>query len=183
MPRKFTDEEGNEIEVKTDEEIAADIEAARLEAIEEYKKNNPPAETPAKTQEEGAVDPIEELKKTVEGLQTTLRAKEIKDLARTYAPGDTAKQAEFEKGFSRLSGYENTPEGMLEQAEAAAKIAGIDVSSVSVADVAGTGSGRNIDSKASVAKSEADAVIQKALGITEEDVKKFAPAADSNQTN
>lgn len=171
----FKNEDGEEFEAFTQEEL----EAAKATALEEFKNANPPAPAPAPEPAAPENDPVAALSKTVQDLQATLRAREIKDMAKLYAPGDVEKQKEYETNFGKLTGYENTPEGLAEQAEAAARLSGIDVTGVSVGDVAATSGGKNIDSAAQAKSSDADAALQKALGISPEDVAKYGPAVEA----
>lgn len=187
---KFKNDAGEEVEALTADEVTAKVkeasEAAAAKAIEDYKKANP-----AKTPEEIAADkkaaddkakadaePIAKLTKDLAEVSSKLRGKEIADLARTYAKGDVDKQKSFTEMFGRLTGFENTPEGMIAQAEAAAGAVGINVKSVNVGDVSGTGAGRNVDAAGKPVTSEADKAIQAALGIKPEDAVKYAPKVE-----
>ncbi len=171
----YKDADGNDVEAFTQAELdikakeAADAAAAK--AVEDYKAANPTPVVVEKKEETS--DPLAGIKQTIESLQSTIRARDVADLARTYAGADAAKQGEFKANFSKLTGFADTPEGLAEQAVAAAKMTGIDVAGVNVGDVAGTGSGRNVDGAATPQATEADKVVQKALGITTEDVKKY----------
>lgn len=177
-------EDGSEIDVLTPEEAKALVDAG----IEEYKKNNPPAEVKAeKTPEEKAAEaaaaeaaannPVKALTATVEALQKDIRARDLREIARTYAKGDAAKMTQITENFDKLTGYDATPEGLAQQAEAAARMAGIDTTGINVGDIAGTGSGRNVDAPAGGATTTVDAEIQKAMGITPDVAEKYAPQA------
>lgn len=176
---KVTLEDGTEVEMLTPEEAKVQSDAV----LEQYKKDNPIAPVVvAKTPEElaqekiaqdAANEPMAKLGRQLEEVHAKLRDREIADYAKTYAGNDTKKQDEYKTKFGRLTGYAETPEGLAERASDAAKMIGIDPTTVDVGDVAGTGGGRNIDSAAAVRQSEADTVVQKALGISVEDVKKY----------
>ena len=188
---KFKNEIGEEFEAFTQEELDAKAkeaaDAAAAKAVEDYKTANPQKTPEQLIEEKKAVEdqakkdaePIEQLKKTVEGLQATIRARDIGDYAKTYAGADAAKQVEFKAKFDRLTGYPDTQEGIAERAADAAKLIGIDPKTVNIGDVAGTGSGRNVDGAGAVKETEADKLVQKALGISAEDVKKYGAAAQT----
>lgn len=177
---KIKQEDGTEIEVLTPEEAQAQAEAA----VEEYKKANPPVEekpaevTPPKV--EGGDDPVAALTKTVEGLQTQLQQERLGKFAHTYAGADAEKQNAYKTAFTRLTGYEETPEGQQQRAADAARLAfGSDQPVVDVANLAPTQTGGPSGDK-KPAQTEADATIQKALGITPEMVKTFGPGGEKN---
>lgn len=181
---KVTLADGTEVEMLTPEEAKAQSDAAAAKALEDFKKANP-EKTPEQLAEEKKIadeqakkdgEPLAVLTKTVTDLQSTLRARDIADFAKTYAGADKAKQDEYKTAFSRLTGYESTPEGLAEQAVAAARLIGIDPKTVDVSGVASTGN-RNVDTGKPAVATEADKVVQKALGITAEDVKKFGEQA------
>jgi hypothetical protein len=182
---KLFDENGNEVAgAMTKEEhetaLTAAVDTAKTEAVDTYKKENPPAETPPakkEGEEEETTETAEQIAERIasKAVATALRQRDIQDMARAYAPADAAKQAEIIANAARLTGYEETPEGLASQVEAAAKVAGIDTAGVDISGVTGTGGGRNVDTTSGPAPTEADSTVQKALGITSEDVEKFAP--------
>lgn len=189
---KFKNEAGEEVEAFTKEEIDAQIktaaEAAAAKAVEDFKTANPPktaeqiAADKKAADEKAAADnePVAKLTKTVEDLQKTLRNRDVADFAKVYTKGDTAKKTEFSSMFDRMSGFDDTtPEGMAAHAEAAARAIGLDVAGVDISSITGTGGGRDIDANKGKPSTEADKVIQKALGISEEDVKKYGPAVEA----
>ena len=182
---KYTDAEGNEVEAFTQEELDAKAKELADKAVEDYKIANPTktaediaAETKAAADKAATdAEPIAQLSKTVEALQAAIRARDVADFARTYAGNDAAKQGEFKAKFDRLTGYADTPEGMSERAADAAKLIGVDPAGFDVSGVSGTGSGRNVDAAAAQTMTEADKIVQKALGITPDDVKKYGSEA------
>lgn len=188
---KYTDADGNEVEAFTQEELDAKAkelaDAAAAKAVEDYKAANPTKTQEQIDAEKKAADekskadnePIAKLTKTVETLQQQLMQERVAGFARTYAGSDPAKQGEFKTKFDRLTGYPDTPEGIAERAADAAKLIGIDPQTVDVGSVASTGGGRNIDSSKQVQATEADKVVQKVLGISAEDVKKYGPIVDA----
>jgi len=182
---KYFDADGNEVEGLLN---AEEVVAAGNKAVADYQKANPVVVP--KTAEEiaaekivadKALEPFNVLSKTVSDLQATLRSRDIKDLARTYAGGDVAKQAEFETKFGRLTGYADTAEGMAERAGDAARMVGIDPAGFDVGSISGTSGGRNVGASPTVAQTDADKAVQKALGITPEDVTKYAPQVATEQ--
>lgn len=186
---KFKNEAGEEVEAFTQEELDAQkaeaVEAAKAAAVEEYKAANPPKTAEQTAAEKKATDdaaaaanePVAKLAATVEKLERELGEARVAGFARTYAGADPAKQAEFTTKFGRLTGYADTPEGMVERAADAAKLIGVDPASVDISGVTGTGGGRNVDGKPAPAATEADKIVQKALGITPEDVTKYGEGA------
>lgn len=180
---KFFDAEGNEVEAFTTEEVAAQAQTVAEAALEKYKAENPQKEDVVVAPADTTPDPVAELTKTVKTLQDTIRSKEIKEIARTYAPGDVEKQKVIEQNFGRLTGFEETPEGFSQQAEAAARMSGVDTTGVSVGDVSGTGGGRNIDIPGQKQQTEVDKNVQTVLGITPEMVEKYSgKVSESNES-
>lgn len=187
---KYFDADGNEVDGFTQAELDAKAkelaDAAAAKAIEDYKAANPvktqeqiDAEKKAAEKAKADSEPIAKLTKTVETLQQQLNQERVAGFARTYAGADATKQAEFKTKFDRLTGYADTPEGIAERAADAAKLIGVDPVSVDISAVAGTGGGRNIDANKQVQATEADKIVQKALGITAEDVKKYSSAVEA----
>jgi hypothetical protein len=178
-------EDGTEAEYLTPEEAKAQAEAAAAKALEDYKKANPEKtpeqiEAERKAAEEKAksdAEPLNQLKAQLESVQKELRDSKIESFAKSFAGSDKAKQDAYKVAFGRLTGFEETTEGMAERAEAAARMIGVDPKTVNVGDVAGTGGNKNVDDAGKPVMTEADKPIQKALGITEEDVKKYGGEA------
>lgn len=187
---KFKNEEGEEFEAFSQEELDAKAkelsDAAAAKAIEDYKNANP-----AKTVEQIAAEkkiadekavadsePLAKLAKELSDVKEKLSRAEVANLAKTYAGSDVEKQKSFTDMYSRLGGFEDSAEGVIARATAAAGAVGIDVKSVDISGVSGTGGGRNVDVRNSPKATEADTVVQKALGITSEDVKKYGPSVD-----
>jgi hypothetical protein len=182
---KFKDENGDEFEAFTQQELDAKAkelsDAAAAKAVEEYKTANPAKSADQIAAEKAAADakaladnePIAKLSKTVEALQQQLNQERVSGFAKTYAGNDQTKQTEFKSKFDRLTGYSDTPEGIAERAADAAKLIGVDPKSVDIGGVSSTGSGRNVDSAGAVKITEADKIVQNALGISAEDVKKY----------
>ncbi len=185
---KLFDEDGNEVEgALTKEEIetatAAAVETAKTEALDAYKKEHPeetPEEKTAREAAEAAATAAEKTPQQIaeEAVASALRTRDIADMAKAFAPGDAAKQAEIIANAGRLTGYEQTPEGLAGQVENAAKMAGIDVSGIDVSSVGNTGGGRNIDNANQVKTTEVDKTVQKILSISPEDVKKYGPKVE-----
>lgn len=187
---KLFDENGNEVEgalTKEDHETA--LATGKTEAVEAYKTEHPEEkpETPEekadrekKEAELAAAKTPEQIAEEVAGkaVANALRARDISDMAKRYAPGDAEKQKEIIENAGHLQGYEENSEGLGKQMEAAASMAGIDVSGVNVADVSHTGSGRNVDVAGAAKMSEADKTMQNILKITPEDVKKYGPEVE-----
>lgn len=182
---KFKNENGEEFEAFTQEELDAKAkevaDAAAAKAVEDYKTANP-AKTveqiaaEKKAADEAAVaanEPMTKLAKELADVKAKLTSAEVAGFARTYAGADATKQSEFKNKFERLTGYADTAEGMAERAQDAARMIGVNPVGVDISGVAGTGGGRNVDSAGVVQPTEADKIVQKALGITAEDAKKY----------
>jgi hypothetical protein len=180
------DKDGNIIEgamTKDDIEKAKQeaVDAAKEAAIEEYKAANPSetaeekAAREAKEKEaEGEKTPAELAQEAADrAVAAALRTRDIQDMAKLYAPGDSAKQKEIIDNARRVSGFEETPEGLVSQVEAAAAMSGIDTKGVDLSGLAMTSGGRDVDVKPNVKATEADATVQNALGIKPEDVEKY----------
>lgn len=186
---KYKNENGEEFEAFSQEELDAKAkelaDAAAAKAVEDYKTANPAKTTEQVAAEKVAKDaadaaanePIARMAKELAEVKAKLTNAEVAGLARTYAGADATKQAEFKTMFGRLSGYEETSDGMAERAKAAALAVGIDIKGVDISGVSSTGSGRNVDNANAPKATEADAVVQKVLGISAEDVKKFGASA------
>jgi membrane protein involved in colicin uptake len=182
---KFKDENGDEFEAFTQQELDAKAkelsDAAAVRAVEDYKAANPAKSAEQVAAEKAATDaktladnePITKLTKTVEALQQQLTQERVSGFAKTYAGNDQAKQTEFKAKFDRLTGYSDTPEGVAERAADAAKLIGVNPQSVDIGGIVGAGSGRNVDGAGAMKITEADKVVQNALGISAEDVKKY----------
>ena len=176
---QYYDEDGNLIEgefVKKEDADAAS-EAAKAAAVEEYKAANPaPEAAPVKVEEKS---PAEISADVVEAaVSKALRARDVLDLAKVYAPGDAVKQEEFKNSFGRLSGFDQTQEGLIEQAEMAARAVGIDTAGVDISAHAASGGGRDVDRVNPVApESDGSKVVGKLFGITDEDRKKYGETA------
>lgn len=187
---KLFDENGNEVEgALTKEEHDAALETSKTEAVDAYKVEHPetkeetPEEKTAREAAEAAAASAktpEQIAEEVAGkaVATALRGRDIADAAKRYAPGDAEKQKQIIENAGRLNGFEQDDEGLAKQMEAAAGMAGIDVSSMNVADVSMTGGGRNIDHAETLQRSEADKTMQAILKISPEDVKKYGPEVE-----
>lgn len=174
-------------EIETAQKTAVDAAAAK--ALEDYKKEHPEplAETDEekiarekKEKEEAEKKETEKTPQQIveEAVTVALKKRDVQDMAKKFAPGDPDKQKEILANIDRVTGFEDTPEGMVQQAEAAARMAGIDTAGVNVSDVSATGSGRNIDVADAKKTSEIDESLQKGLGISKEDVEKYGKEAD-----
>lgn len=169
MP-KFFDADGNEIEGFTQEDLDAKIaEALEKAKNEESFKNEPPKEEGAEVS--GEDDRVAKLEQALEGLQSTLRTRDVRDRARALVGDDAEKIAEFETAFGRLSGFEATEEGFNQHIEAAAKLAGIDAS-VDMTGMGQGGAGRITLAKPDEKIGEGLGELAKNLGITAEDITK-----------
>lgn len=179
------DKDGNEVEGSmTKEEHEAALKEASDKAVEDYKVANPaPKEetteekTAREAKEKEGTSELGTLTATVASLQKQIRDKDLAVLATGFAKGDTAKRDEIVKNFDKLTGFEATPEGFALQAEAAARMTGIDTTGIDVGAFSGTSSGRSVDASVGSKTTEKDAAIQKELGITAEDITKYAAPA------
>lgn len=164
----------------------AAVEAAKTAAVEEYKAANPgeTAEEKAAREAKEKAAPVEKTPAEIAteaataaataAVAAALRTRDIQDMAKLYAPGDTEKQKLIiENATTKVQGFENNADGLVQQMEAAASMAGIDVSGVDISSLSGTGGNRNVDAKAGRAPTGDDAAIQAALGIKPEDAEKY----------
>lgn len=175
------DKDGNLVEgALTKEEHEAAITTKSQEAVEAYKAANPPKEEKQEEKQDGGEKTAAELaaEAAEAAVAAALRARDISDMAKLYAPGDATKQNEIIQNAGRLQGYEATAEGLASQMEAAASMAGIDVKGVDISGITSTGGGRNVDTAPKGSTSEVDKSLQTALGIKPEDAEKYGKEGD-----
>ena len=175
------DDKGNEVEgALTPEEVQAKIDADKKviedAAIEQYKKDNPPAPAPAevippKTEEAPAIQ-------TDPAVLARLDAQERERLADKFAGQDPQKRADFLASYNKLTGFANDEAGIAARAADAQKLAFGTAPSVDVNTVAGTGGGRNADGAAGKPVVDLESPAAKLFGVTKEDAEKFGPAVE-----
>lgn len=196
---KLYDESGDEVEgAMTKEEFEAQKNDAIAKAVEEAlnaekEKEKLNKEHPAKADEQttgktettepnlGQTDDIALLKKQIEALSSSINSERVGKFADKYSAGDPEKAKLFQEKYERLTGYEDTPDGISERAADAARLAGLEPASVDIGAVSGTGTGRDISGTGTQKVSEADKAIRNMLGISEDDAKKYG--GDNGQTN
>lgn len=153
----YYDEQGNAVEAFSKEELEAQLA--------QVKKENVPQDAPD-------LSPVlDRLQKT----ESALYEMRVEKLADSHAGNDADKRQAFVAKFGRLTGYEETAEGMAERAKDAAKLAfdtaGAGASTEGLSDAGGRG---EEGSGGVVApSSSADAELRAALGITDKDVEKY----------
>lgn len=179
-------EAGEKVEgAMTKDEIATATKTAEDAAVEQYKKDNPPPAVVEKKQDDAAAVTEEmpawakEIKSTVDKLAGTVTTTTRETIADRYAGADKENRDKFQQKFDRLTGYEDTPEGLAARAEDARTLAfGENAPVIDVAALGGTGSGRNVDDAGKKTPSEADKTVRTLLGITPKDVETFAPKGE-----
>ena len=189
----FFDEKGEKVEgvMTKDEYEAALAEAAKKageDAVAAYKKDHPdvPAQDAPKPADADVSVQLKELTETVGTLKKGQEETLVSGLASRYAGSDAAKQSEYKKAWNQLTGFADTPEGIEDRSKAAARLAfGSDTPAVNVNDVAGTGSGRNVDEKGNRIKTDGDKVMERLFGISDADREKYGPKGQfqGNSTN
>lgn len=153
---KYFDENGNEVEAFSRE----DIEKAKQEAIAGVKAPDLPFKP----------EDFEAVKSTLGTVTSQLNAMRIEKYAGIYAGNDPEKVKTYKDSFGRITGYADDDAGFEARAKDAARLAfGTDAA----VTVDTSGAGRNVDTTKPAERSAEDKVIQSALGITEEDVKKY----------
>lgn len=155
---KFTDADGNEVEVFTKAEVEQIIND-RVASVE------------------GKIKPFDESKfgevvSRIDKVEGYVSSSRVKELGAPFVGGDKEKLKTFTESFNRLSGYEDTEEGQSQRAAAAARLAfgtdvGIDTAAL------GAGGGRSVDGTPTPQQSASDKAIQDALGISQADVTKY----------
>lgn len=152
----YYDEQGNAVEAFSKEELEAQL-AEKIKAV---------------------IPPAPDLSPVLDRLQKTESAlydMRVEKLADSYAGSDADKRQMFISKFGRLTGYEETVDGMAERARDAAKLAFDSVNTgASTAGITNVG-GKSVDAEQNTGAqaSSADIELRKALGITEEDVSKY----------
>lgn len=151
----YYDEQGNAVEAFSKEEL-------ELQLAEKIKEN---------TVQAPDLSPVlERLQKT----ESALYDMRVEKLADSFAGNDPEKRQSFINKFGRLTGYEETIDGMTERARDAAKLAfdtqNIAENTVGLADAGGktinaTGNSQHVN--------QADDELRKLLGITDTDVEKY----------
>lgn len=153
---KYFDADGNEVEAFSKE----DVEKAKQEAAAGVKV----PDLPFKPEE------FESIKSTLNTVTAQLHGMRVEKYAGMYAGNDPEKVKAYKDSFGRITGYADDDAGFEARAKDAARLAfGTDAA----VTVDTSGAGRNVDTTKSTERSAEDKVIQNALGITEEDVKKF----------
>lgn len=175
------DKDGKPVEgAMTKEEIDAAVAAAGTKAVDDFKAANPPKEEKKEEVKDEVQKQIEQLSSLVQGLVTTNNESVKASFASKFAGGNADDAAKFNTMYDRLTGFEETPDGRAERAEAAARAAGLSTEGIDVGDFAGTGGGKNIDPAKTVASTSADKLLQPMFGLTPEDVTKFTPKEGTN---
>lgn len=151
----YYDEQGNAVEAFSKEELEAQLAT----------------QAPAPVEAPDLSPVLERLQKT----ESALYDMRVEKLADSYAGNDAEKRQAFTSKFGRLTGYEETTEGMAERAKDAAKLAfdttDAGASTAGIADVGG----RSIEGegKTTAPSSSLEAELRAALGITDKDVEKY----------
>lgn len=177
---KLFDENGNEVEAFTKEELDAEIEKFKKEEedADAKKKEEEAAAAKAKEEEENKQKAetekteVEKMNERLSRIEAENKQLKVEKLADQFAGNDAEKRKIFMAKFDRLTGYEETGDGLIERATDAAKLAfgedaGIDTTTL------GNAGGRNPGDVKQVQTTQADKDIQSALGISEDDVKKY----------
>lgn len=159
----YYDEQGNAVEAFSKEELEAQLA--------QVKKENVPQD--ASEQDAPDLSPVlDRLQKT----ESALYEMRVEKLADSHAGNDADKRQAFVTKFGRLTGYEETAEGMAERAKDAAKLAfdtaGEGASTEGLADAGGRG--EEGGGKVVAPSSSAEAELRDALGITDKDVEKYS---------
>ena len=151
----YYDEQGNAVEAFSKEELEAQL-------AEKLKENTPQAPD---------LSPVlERLQKT----ESALYDMRVEKLADSYAGNDADKRTAFATKFSRLTGYEDTLEGMAERAKDAAKLAFDTQEGASTAGLADAG-GKGVDAnvKQTAPANDVEREVRQALNISDADVEKY----------
>ena len=151
----YYDEQGNAVEAFSKEELEAQLAA----------------QTPVPVEAPDLSPVLERLQKT----ENALYEMRVEKLADSYAGSDAEKRQAFIAKFGRLTGYEETIDGMAERAKDAAKLAFDTVDTgASTEGIANVG-GRSVDGegKTTAPSNSAEAELRAALGITDTDVEKY----------
>lgn len=183
---KFYDEDGKEVEAFTKEELDAEIEKKKKADEEAAAKKAEEDAAAKKAQEDAAKAKEQEGKKTeaqllaerLERLEKQNQELRVEKIADQFAGNDQEKRKSFISKFDRLTGYEETPEGLAERAADAARLA---FGSDAGIDTAGLGNagGRNVNDAKQVQTTQQDKDIQSVLGISEADAKKYGSNGDN----
>lgn len=180
---KVKDNDGNEIEVFTQEELDAKLKETTDKAVadalalkEKEASDKAKAEADAAAAGAGDKDEIPSWAKPIVAAVQSLSQNHTMGYVEKVSTGlDADRRKLVETKFSSLTGYEDTAEGMQRRAEDAYLLATgekFNAGTVNMGNlVAGSGGRTVTDSKA---VTEADKNIQSALGITTADVEKFA---------
>jgi len=166
------DKDGNPLEgVFSKEEVEAQIEAAKQQAIADAKTEADRLAAEGKKEEEIPAWAKPLLEKV--GALETHTTKSF--LGKVTSGLDTDKKNEIEKRYEGLQGYENTPEGLSRRAEDAYLLVThekFNAGTVDMSNLSAAGGGKtNFNVKET---SGVDKEIQKDLGITQADVEKYS---------
>jgi hypothetical protein len=153
----YYDEQGNAVEAFSKEELEAQL-------AEKLKEQTPPA-------------PQADLSPVLERLQKTesaLYEMRVEKYADIHAGNDAEKREKFMVKFGRLTGYEETPEGIAERARDAAKLAFDATQDASTQGLADTG-GRSVDTASQnfAPSNDIETQLRRELGISDTDVEKY----------
>jgi hypothetical protein len=173
-PQKFYDADGNEVSGYTPEQFTQAIEAAKAAVVPPPAADhapapvNPPAPANANEPAPWAKEAIDKMNSFVE--QQTAQIKE-----RVATTLTTEQRAELDANFNKLTGFDQTPDGLSKRAEAAYLLTTGQPFNADAVNLQGLNSvnvGRVIPLNNTVTPGEK--MLGDMMGITEEDRKKFA---------
>lgn len=176
------DKDGNPVEgVFSKEELEQELEKRIKEEYEVVEDEQPTGEEDGDTppEEPPAVSTPEmpEWAKQMKEQLDALNSNQTATVLDKYTSGlDADKVDDFKAKYDNLQGYDNSPEGMQRRAEDAYLLATgerYDSSSVNMQNIAASSGGAANISESNTKFTAQDKEIQKALGITEEDVEKY----------
>jgi hypothetical protein len=153
---KYFDADGNEVEAFSKE----DVEKIKQEAVAGVKAPDLPFKP----------EDFETVRTTLGRVTAQLTEMRVGEYAKVYAGNDPEKVKAYKDSFGRITGYADDDAGFEARAKDAARLAFGTDAAVSVDT---SGAGRNVDTSKPAERSAEDKVIQSALGISEEDAKKY----------
>lgn len=192
MPIKIKDAEGNEHEIQTKEEFDAAVAEGVKNATEDLQKtvtdlsakfdqkppeNQPPAGDPPKNDPPKNEDePPAWAKALQEQVNLLSNNQSHSVLGRFTGSVSEDQRKEIQEKYNAMTGYENTPEGLEARASDAYTLvvgrrpeeSGVNLGNVNAAGGAPAGGGDG-----GYQPTESDKELQKALGVSEDDVKKY----------
>lgn len=175
---KAFDAEGNEIEVFSKEELDAQIEATKTKLAEDAKAADEAAKKAAEDVVAGTKndDEMPGWAKTLVEKVNLISSNETKTYLGKVTSGlDADKRKDVEAKYNNLTGYDETPEGLARRSEDAYLLATgqkYQAGTVDMNNLVASGGGKSVVDGAPVA--EVDKGLQSLLGITKEDVDKYA---------